>query len=194
MSYECIISKSLQSTTTDEQKTWIITEAILKTLPDELSNAVKVAAIPHWFDASVLAALLSVDTAKAEKIYEGIKALSFSEPFGDLGYALHDLTRTSILLHIISTNPVLLKKLSQLAYGYFCKFEDEQNTVEAIYHLFANDKELSMEKLNNKIKHYVKTNNFSATNNLIRNINELVKLDIFGYTEEFIKVVGSYTS
>ena len=74
------IISQLQQATTDEQKTWIITEAILNTLPDELSDAVKIAAIPHWFDASVLAALLSIDLDKANVIYESIKALSFSEP------------------------------------------------------------------------------------------------------------------
>ena len=62
------IISQLQHATTDEQKTWIITEAILNTLPDELSNAVKVAAIPHWFDAPVLAALLSIDPDKANAV------------------------------------------------------------------------------------------------------------------------------
>jgi len=170
------IISQLQQATTDEQKTWIITEVTLKTLTTRLADAVKVAAIPHWFNVPVLAALLSVDAPEAEELYEGIKALSFSEPFGDLGYALHDLTRAGILSHLISTQPSFFQKLSQRAYEYFCQFEDAQHTVEAIYHLLATDKTDGMEKFKEQIQSHIESTKFSAANNLIRNARELVKL------------------
>jgi hypothetical protein len=172
------ILSQLQQATSETQKTWIITEALLQTLPAPLAEAVLAAAIPHWFDAAILAALLQIEPVEAEQYYQGLQELSFTEVFGDLGYALHDLTRAGILAHLIATEPDPFKVYSQRAYEYFHQFDDAQHAVEAIYHLLAVDKADGMDKFKAQMKSYRREANFSAANNLIRNANELASLGL----------------
>lgn len=42
----------------EEQRTWIVTNALLDSQPPELREAALAAAVPHWFNAAILAALL----------------------------------------------------------------------------------------------------------------------------------------
>ena len=178
------IVRQLQQATSEAQKTWIITDALLKTLPNTLAEGALAAAVPHWFNADILAALLQVESAEAEHLYHDLQVLSISEPFGVLGYALHDLTRTGILSHLAANQTDLFINYSQGAYQYFCQFEDQQNTVEALYHLLATNKLLGLEKFKKQMNIYRRETNFSAANNLVRNALELVKLELLSDTEE----------
>ena len=42
----------------EEERAWISANALLETQPPDIREAVIAAAVPHWFDAEILAALL----------------------------------------------------------------------------------------------------------------------------------------
>lgn len=141
------ILEQLERSTSNEQKTWIITDAILKSLPSSLAEAVIAASVPHWFNLAILASLLQVRASEVERFYFGLQMLPFTETFGDLGYALHNLTRSGILYHLTTARMDLFHLYSQRAYEHFCQFDDAQNIVEATYHLLACEKSIGLEVL-----------------------------------------------
>ncbi len=172
------ILSRLQKAGSETQKHWIITDALLQALPPDLAEAALAAAVPHWFDGHVLSALLRIELKESEHLYQDLQPLSFCEPFGELGCALHDLTRASVLNHLTGTQSDLFQIYSKRAYEHFCQFDDPQNTVEAIYNLLATDKTSGMEKFKEQMKNYRWENNFIAVNNLERNAQELVELEL----------------
>jgi hypothetical protein len=174
------ILSQLQQATSEWEKTWIITSAFLKNLPIRLAEATLAATVPHWFDVKILATLLTTTSVEAGALYERIKAFPFCEPFGgDLGYALHDITRSGILFHLTTIQTDVFRTYSQLAYQYFCQFDDPQNKVESIYHLLAIDEVKGLEKFKEQMEIYRHENNFSAEKNLRRNARELENLGLF---------------
>ena len=70
------VIERLEEASNDQQKSWIITAALLNTLPTALAEAAVAAAIPHWFDGSVLAALLQSEPAVADEQYRKLQTLS----------------------------------------------------------------------------------------------------------------------
>ena len=50
----------LQAASNDERN-WLVTERLLNTLPADLRAMAWAAAVPHWFDAEILAAALPLD-------------------------------------------------------------------------------------------------------------------------------------
>lgn len=92
--------QQLQGATSDVQRTWIITRAILSSFPPVLQQAILAAGVPHWFNAVVLAELLEIDANDSENLLQVIQNLSFSEPFGagKLCSARSDTRRDSLVL------------------------------------------------------------------------------------------------
>lgn len=64
------IIEDLREAVTDAQKNWVITRAMLATMPPPIAETVLAAAVSHWFDAEVLGALLAVDIAEAGSQYQ----------------------------------------------------------------------------------------------------------------------------
>ena len=58
----------LLSASTEEEKAYLLAMALLETQPPDIREAVIAAAVPHWFDAEILAALLSPDPAPIQSI------------------------------------------------------------------------------------------------------------------------------
>ncbi|MFO1432359.1 MAG: TIR domain-containing protein [Candidatus Competibacteraceae bacterium] len=172
------IINRLQGAKSEVEKTWILTEAFLEALPPELAEATLAAAIPHWFGAKILAALLEIDITEADKFYQEIKKLPFSESFGGLGFTLHSLTRSAILFHFATTQLEKYKTYIQRAYQYFCETEDARSIIEAIYHLSATDSERGLKQFKSKMRYYLKEKNYAAANNLLRNMSEISELGL----------------
>jgi tetratricopeptide (TPR) repeat protein len=127
--------------------------------------------------------LLQIEPSGTERLYQEVQAISFTEPFGELGHALHDMTRTAILSHLNAAQSDLFKTYSQRAYEYFQQFDDPQNVVEAVYHLLATDKAAGMKLFRKQMRIYRQERNFSATDNLLRNARELVELGLLADTK-----------
>src|SRR6266700_5625445 len=63
---------------------------------EPLRAALDVVAILRWFDLSLLAAMLDLSAAEAERQFEALKHLPFIEPFGPSNLArskMHEATR-----------------------------------------------------------------------------------------------------
>lgn len=71
----------LQAAETAEERGWLVTQALLDSLPPDLRRAAWAAAVPHWFDAGILAALLERPAADCASLYVELQNLSFVEPF-----------------------------------------------------------------------------------------------------------------
>jgi hypothetical protein len=112
------ILSQLEKADSQTQKTWIITSSLLQSISRPLAEVTLAAAIPHWFDQSVLTALVKKEPGGEKNLYRDLKSLSLVEPFGTIGYALHDLTRISILLHLIKNQDDRFLKYSQRAYDW----------------------------------------------------------------------------
>lgn len=172
------ILAKIEKATTDVEKNWIITEALLSTLPSSLSEAILGVAVVHWFDESILGVLLEIAPDKVRQLYLNLQRLAFIQTFGQLGYTIHDLTRSGILAHLASGDLERFQIYSQRAYHYFHEIPDSQNQVEAIYHQLVTDHIGGRETLKRQMKEYRRTGNFTAANNLLRNYQELIKLGI----------------
>jgi tetratricopeptide (TPR) repeat protein len=177
------IVDQLIAATTEAERSWVVTRALLATLPEKVGQAAIAAAVPHWFDAAALAALLEVDAEAASDLLEQLASLPFTEGFAGLGSALHDLTRRAILDHLVAADRESLEQYSRRAYDHFRSIDDPQNRVEATYHLLMFDQTLGMPKFRDQMREYRRTANFSAAENLLRNGMELVRLQVLGDTE-----------
>ena len=115
-----------------EDRPWLLMESVLESLSVELRWAVWAMAVPHWFDAEILAVLCPELAIDAERLYEELQALSFVERFGDRGFNVHEATRTLLLDRFWQDRPEEFKAISQRAADYFAN--DEDNPAEWLYH------------------------------------------------------------
>jgi len=69
----------------------------LQATPPDLAEAVRVCAIPAWFDAGHLAFLAEKDEEQAAALLEQIAAFSFVLPREGGGYVYHEATRARLL-------------------------------------------------------------------------------------------------
>jgi tetratricopeptide (TPR) repeat protein len=129
---------------TEEEKDWLLTELSLSVLSPELRAMTLAAAVPHWFDVEILAALQPDLARQAEELYVELQNLSFVEVFPEKGHNIHDRTRNTILKHLWETDAEAYRQLSQYLVEYFAG--DGANLVEEIYHKIAADFEAGSSK------------------------------------------------
>ena len=104
-------------------------------MPKALVSMLWAAAIPHFFDAQVLAALRPELADKAEKLFDDLQALTFVEEFQGQGYNIHELTREVLLSRLWQQEREEFLTLSKRAADYFfdAKVSSEED-VEFAYH------------------------------------------------------------
>jgi tetratricopeptide (TPR) repeat protein len=129
----------LAAAQTEEERSWIVTETLLETLVPELASAVWAVAIPHWFNAPILAALRPELAAEAERLYTELQALSFVEVFPERGYNIHERTRKLMLSHLWQENAEKFRLLSARAAEYFARSSRPEDQIEWLYHLIVVD-------------------------------------------------------
>jgi tetratricopeptide (TPR) repeat protein len=117
---------------TPEERSWLLTEAVLESLSPELRRAVWAVAVPHWFDEEILAALCPELVGRSEELYSELQGLSFVERFGERGHNIHEATRKMLLDKLWQDKPEEFRAISKLAADYFAK--DETNPAEWLYH------------------------------------------------------------
>ncbi|MBI4671119.1 MAG: tetratricopeptide repeat protein [Chloroflexi bacterium] len=122
-----------------EERTWIITESLVNSLPDDVRSAVWAAAIPHWFDEKILAALRPELAQDAARLYVELQAFPFVEIFQGRGHNTHELTRKLMLVHLWNENQEEFRALSQRAAEYFLHAEDIICRIEGAYNLLVAD-------------------------------------------------------
>lgn len=116
------------------------TRSFLAVLPPDLAETVRAAAIPHWFDAALLAALLELPQKKADRRYATLQEMPFVQPVGGRGHALHELTRRLLLDELWAGRQADFRAWSHRAARYFDRqANDDTARIEAIYHWLAAD-------------------------------------------------------
>jgi len=131
----------LQAAQSDAEREWVVMEFSLANLEPALRAAVWAAAIPHWFDAPFLAALLDQPLAAAQPIYDRLTTLSYVEPFPGRGHNVHERTRALLLERLWRDDRERYLALSRRAAEY-CAQQDQEETawrVETIYHQLIGD-------------------------------------------------------
>lgn len=117
------------------------TRSFLAVLPPELAETVRAAAIPHWFDAPLLAALLALPADEAGRRYAALQEMPFVQAVGDRGHALHELTRRLLLDELWAERPADFRAWSRRAAKHFDGQAGDTARIEAIYHWLAADPE-----------------------------------------------------
>ncbi|HEY6345752.1 MAG TPA: tetratricopeptide repeat protein [Bryobacteraceae bacterium] len=122
-----------------EQRLLATVEATVEALALPMRDALEAAAVPHSFNALVLAHLLDVDNAQAETLTAELATLSFVEKFPLRGgWNVHKVVRSAVRLKLNRETPERFRLLSaraaQCSYG-----DDTVNRVEAIYHGLSSD-------------------------------------------------------
>ncbi len=109
---------------------------------ERLRHALLAAAIPHWFDAPFLAALLEATAEESLVLMERLRRLSSVESFrarGSLAYNVHEASRLPLREHVRTTQPELWQAFSRRARAYIATGDEPHLRIEALYHQFAAD-------------------------------------------------------
>lgn len=157
-------------------QSWIITEMLLQAYSTEIRESLFAVAVPHWFDEKIIAALLELGTTDAQERYNALRALTIAQPFGDLGYTLHDLTRHGILTHLAREKPNQLMSYSRKLLSVFVNESDFQQHSEKIYHLLIVAPVQGRSVLQYNTQLWLSRGNFALAENLLRNHRELIDL------------------
>ncbi len=137
----------LAAAKTDEERSWIVTESLLNSLPPDLASAAWAVAIPHWFDAEILAALRPELQEQATQLYDKLQTLSFVQEFQERGHNIHELTRKLMLDYLWRTDRKEFCLLSQRSADYFLGSNDSVNQIERLYHLVVTDADKGVDEL-----------------------------------------------
>jgi len=108
----------------------------------KVREALEVAAVPHWFDEKVLAALLEISVASAVALLVRLRELNVVEPFPARGRGamnVHQTVRTALRTRLARDDLDRLRILSNLAYLHFAAEDGTPAVVEKLYHRFISD-------------------------------------------------------
>ena len=141
----------LQAAQSDEEREWLVMQFSLDNMAPAVREAVWAAAIPHWFDADFLAALLDERGERAQELYQALQEFSFVEVFPGRGYNLHERSRALLLGRLWQDDQARYRELSQRAAAH-CAGQDQTDTgwrVEMVYHLLVAEPDRGARQLQN---------------------------------------------
>jgi tetratricopeptide (TPR) repeat protein len=112
-------------------------QVVCARLHPDLFAVLEAAAIPHWFDRDILAALLQTDAAAAAPWLERLRLVPLVESYAARkGWNVHEATRLALRAALAQTQPERYAQLSRQAAAYFSDGE-ERSRIEQIYHRLA---------------------------------------------------------
>src|SRR5438067_7712362 len=131
------LMRALQTAKNPEDKAALIAEASLSMFSDEAARVARQCVLFHWFDQSVVEALLQavpLDAGRAQDVYRQITSLPFIEQLS-WGVAYQDLTRQGLLKRYAHTQPELLKSAAQIAAPLYKRTSsgNNRNAAEALF-------------------------------------------------------------
>ena len=113
----------------------------------ELRSAVHAAAIPHWFNAEILACCTETDHETSERIFARLQTLPMVETFAARGgMNVHEATRLALRDHLLNTDPDRFHRLSSRAANCF-EGDAPHLLIEALYHRLVTEPVLGAEAL-----------------------------------------------
>jgi len=151
------------------------TKILLKMLPVDISRAAWAVAIPHWFNAEIIAILLPDMAAQAEDLYVQLQRQSFVEPFQDRGHNIHELTRKRILNLWWHERRPEYRRISESAHSFFSSKEGDIHAIEAAYHYLVSmtfDPEDTISRWNRIASQLKTSRQYALVHTLIQNTRE----------------------
>ncbi len=130
----------------DDERERLLLRAAWQRFDHGLRNAIRAAAVPHWFDAKSLATLLNTDASNADKSFQEIATLPYVETHRERGLALRERTRRLILEDLWRDDCALYQELSRRA-AKDCAgrgLDDPAWRIELIYHLLIAQPDLGI--------------------------------------------------
>ncbi len=164
--------QKLMAAQTDEERSWIVTENLLESLPKDVASALWAVAIPHWFNAEILAALCPELGDRADEIYQQLQELSCVEVFPERGHNVHELTRNQLLDRLWKDSPERFRELSGKAASYFAQRGKSENQIERIYHLVVADPNRGIDALSDLSQRLDYTFRREELASLVFNLNQ----------------------
>ena len=160
-----VIRNRLLATKEPAEKAAVIADAELNALPEAVAFAGHRCVILHWFNESVIEALLE-DTNIREKdqivnVYEQVRSLPFIEHL-PWGYTFQDLTREGLLKRLAKTQPELLRSAARLAASAYLGQADDRIHAEALFCFLISGDKQSGAKLLDKLTNQADDPQFTA--------------------------------
>ena len=129
------LMQALQTAQTDEARQWIAMQFSLDSLSSDVREAVWVAAIPQWFDKTLLDSLLEQPLSEAD--FNTLTSLSYIEPFPlDGFFDVHESTRKLLLAKLYQDDLQRYRKLNRRSAKY-CEQQNQEELrwrVATLYH------------------------------------------------------------
>jgi len=126
--------EKIATASSEVERDHLLMEFTLNSLPEKSREAVKAAAVPHWFDKEFLAVLLQQSVE--EKTFSTLLDLSFVEVYPERGYCVHERSRNTLLHILFEDYPLRFRSFSRYAAEYSKQQDGEDPLwrIEAIYH------------------------------------------------------------
>ena len=153
-------------------------------MPEALVSMLWATAIPHFFDAQVLAALRPELSDEAERLFDKLQALTFVEEFRGQGYNIHDLTREVLLNKLWQQDREEFLLLSKRATDYFFDMRvSSEADVEFVYHEILGENKPSDRLLGRVIDwwRYFRMDRIQSVLQVFSEHEKAERLDDFGY-------------
>lgn len=146
------IMQELLATNDLAEKAGIIAESFFERLPEETVLVARQCVLLHWFDPSILKALIKGNSLIKESstaVYEQIISLPFIEPLAQGRMAFRDLTRDGLLRRYAISQPELLIRAAKIVAPVYRVHEaDRVSTAEAFFCcVIAGEQEVAVELL-----------------------------------------------
>jgi hypothetical protein len=106
---------------------------------ENVREALEAAAVVHWCDETILAALLNITVAEAVTRLVRLRELTFVEPFPARGPGVvnvHEAIRLALRARLHVEDPNRMHAVSARAHAHFANDNASHAVVEALYHRF----------------------------------------------------------
>ena len=139
------ITGRLIAAQSEDEALGLILDALMAQAEPDVAEAMRACAIPHWFNAEIIAWLRGereTPPIHSQQILDWLTELTFVGPYHDRGYAYHKSART-LLLARWQEEPERLKELSGQLAEYYARDVEEATGEqrERMFHLLAADAE-----------------------------------------------------
>lgn len=109
---------------------------------ENVRTALEAAAVVHWCNEAILAALLNITVAEAVTRLVRLRELTVVEPFPARGPGVvnvHEAIRLALRARLHAEDPNRLRTLSARAHAHFANDNASHAVVEALYHRFIGE-------------------------------------------------------
>ena len=116
---------------------------------EKVREALEAAAVPHWFDEKILAALLNIADADAVARMVRLRELNVVEPFparGPGAMNVHEAVRAALRARLAANDPERLRALSTCARAHFAADTSAAAVIEALYHRYTSEPEMAADE------------------------------------------------